>query len=290
MEIDFKQCELPDDCKHFRSWSEFVEWIEENQNPANDGVCCQDMHSGSGSRMDGGYKWTLGLDFKDSIKMAHAGWAKGMEKAESIASPIVDKITGQIERSNVVYDVEGEAIDIGAYLSNDPECFMRMENETVTSPCNSPKLVSIVCNVSPSAAVNAESIVNKGAHVMALVRTLEFAGHRVEVSIVPWAFSANYQGRPVAGTVVTIKQFDEPLDPALTIFALAHPAVSRRFGFLTLENMSREAQKKAGVGFGYPCNLKTSADIVIDSQVGLIDMTWIIRELEKQGITLQKQA
>ena len=160
MNFDFSNREYPKDCRHFNSWGEFVDWCESHQEPSNSGVCAK-VHASltqpSSNRWDG----NLRLD--GAFKMARDGWPEGMAEAEKISAPLVETIVGQLERSDVVYDNEGIAVDIGRFLAEDPECWIRFETEIVSSPCASPRLITILHNCTESSRVDAHDIISKGA-------------------------------------------------------------------------------------------------------------------------------
>lgn len=277
MNLDFSKEDHPDACRRFYSWGEFVQYVSEHRIPKNDGILAKRRQSLNWQTSD---RWDMNVGLTGALEMASTGWHDGMVEAESISKPIVDTLVSQIERLDVTYDYEGIDIDVGRFVADDPEPWIRLNTEIVSSPSVAPRLITIVHNCTESSAVDADAIVRKGAHVMALIQALEFAGHRVELTVIPFA--------TVGGTcAVTVKQFDEPLDPALTIFALAHPAVLRRLGFIFAENQSVEAQRTAGYGYGTPTNPTCDADIKVNSQIGRIDMNWIRQQLEKQGITLR---
>lgn len=277
MNFDFSQREYPGDCKHFNSWGEFLDWCEEHKVPSNTGTCAKVRAS---LTRPSSARWDDNVGLEAAFQMARTGWAEGMKQAEEISRPLVETIVGQLERSDIVYDVEGIAVDIGRFLAEEPEVWIRFENEIVSSPCASPRLITIVHNCSESSRVDADSIMSKGAHVMALIQALEYAGHRVELTVLAFASQE--------GTCsVTVKQFDQPLDNALTIYALAHPSMLRRLGFIYAENMSNGAQKVVGSSYGRPTNPESDADIKVHSRVGVIDMGWIVQELAKQGVTLK---
>lgn len=277
MNFNFSGRQYPNDCKHFNSWGEFLDWCQEHRQPSNRGVCAKNQFS---LNYPASTRWDDNLGLDGAFQMARIGWAEGMKQAEEISKPLVETIVGQLERSDITYDVEGIAVDVGRFLAEEPECWIRFENEIVSSPCASPRLITIVHNLSESSRVDADSIMRKGAHVMALIQALEYAGHRVELTVLPFASQE--------GTCsVTVKQFDQPLDSALAIYALAHPSVLRRLGFIYAENMSYGAQRVIGSSYGRPTNPESDADIKVHSRVGVIDMAWIVNELAKQGVTLK---
>lgn len=277
MNFDFSGRQYPGDCKHFNSWGEFVDWCEQHREPSNAGVCAKKQYS---LNYPSSHRWDDNLGQDGAFEMARTGWADGMKRAEEISRPLVETIVAQLERSDIAYDVEGIAVDVGRFLAEEPECWIRFENEIVSSPCASPRLITIVHNLSQSANVDADSIMRRGAHVMALIQALEYAGHRVELTVLPVSTQEGCCS-------VTVKQFDQPLDNALAIYALAHPSVLRRLGFIFIENMSHGAQKTIGSGYGRPVNPDSDADVKVHSQVGVIDLGWIVRELAKQGVTLK---
>jgi hypothetical protein len=291
MHLDFSQCTYPKDSKHFQSWLEFVTYCQQHRrrfpsdNP--DDGCLAKRPMSITKEPEKEWDDNLGLD--GALELAQTGWHKGMLQADKISAPLVEKIVGQMERPEIFYDVEGDNLDVARFVENDPECFMRLDSEIIECPSANPRLIRLLHYASESGAVDARDIMRKGAHTMALIQALEFAGHRVELTVMVYS-TASIHGRntkPAAACAVTVKPFDEPINPGLAIFALAHPALLRRLGFVFAENMSKDAQENVGSAYGVPCNLKTNADIEINSRIGVIDMNWIQEQLKKQGITLR---
>lgn len=284
MEFNFSQCNFPQDCKHYASWGDFVTWVKANKDATNDGICNRVKYSHTTSESE---SWDLNTNLTAAIQLAETGWIDGMKEADKVALPMIEKLSGRIQKQDIQYDYEGHDIDVGRFVIQDPECWIRMEDtDELMETYNKPKFITLTHNVTASAMVNAEEAIRKGAHVMALIQCLEFAGYRAEVHVYLQCTAGMRRGGVNSATVCTVKTFDMPLDPALLIYQLAHPAVLRRLGFVCIENLSTKAQSDLGSGYGMPGNLQTDANINIPSNVGSIDFEWIIKQLQNQGIKL----
>jgi hypothetical protein len=282
---------------HFATWGEFVDYVR------------QDAPNAHGhSSKDGGYSFTGTRSYEEAIELADNGWAEGRDEALKMSQPLIDRLVQFIERPDIVYDVEGNGYDIGRFCSDDPECAIRMENEIVEVPAP-PRLIRIVFNNLASAGVDKEILTAKGAAVAALIELLEFAGNRVELVVLSHASGDSSRERIAFMKSVTVKAFDQPLDMARIIFAIAHPAMMRRLGFRVAELASPVAQRAMHVGGGYGYVVSTdqsellaeynlrpdlffAASYLYDTQWGNEKATqkWVLETLKAQGVHINEEA
>lgn len=252
------------------------------------------------SRRVGEIEWAGTETFEEAVKLASDGWTEGEKKTKALSHGLFAHVSHLIERQNVVYDVEGNGIDVAKFLNNEPECWQKFETELTQGSGH--RLVRIVFNFSASSKVSSGVIMARGAAIAALVELLEYAGHRVELIAVQ---SIEYMGKPDTPSSnnygelrIGVKEFSQNLDMGRVSFALAHPAMLRRIAFSVWERgLDSDQRPKLGIpaNYGHPCDLRSDrGDIYIGKALlGEVQWEnekkaerWIINELKKQGVTL----
>lgn len=245
------------------------------------------------SRSDYNLEWTGGLTWPEAKTMALNGWRDGLDRIDRYRAQIAPIITQQVLRPVQVYSVAGHYVDVGSYLSNDPECFITREYEQRNYPG---RLFKLVCSVSFSAAITPETIIQRGAMVCALVDAIEFAGHRVEVvcndaSTVRQSEEYRKGLRKSDGwfeVSVMVKKAQQPLDMSDLAFCLAHPAMLRRIMFSVAEIVG---WSDFAHNYGYPAEATDKGDLYIrevfsgtvpDSEA----IDWVLNELKRLGVDL----
>tara|TARA_R110000851_G_scaffold65939_1_gene149419 strand:- start:175 stop:993 length:819 start_codon:yes stop_codon:yes gene_type:complete len=172
--------------------------------------------------------WDMGAGFAGALTMGLNGglWDEGAAQLQSVdVTGAVDTMADTIAPA-IIYDVTGGAVDISAYMSDDPECFFRLDDEVQQAP-----IIKIgVCAV-PCANIESHELMNQGRAIMALVDALELQGYSTELTaLIP------FKKREATYLVeVVVKAAGAPWDASSVAFALAHPAFSRRLGFKALE-------------------------------------------------------
>lgn len=274
----------------FQTWGEFLEFATESK-PAG---------SYRKSRKKGREEFAGTSTFEETVQLAVNGWPEGEAQAKRLADAIFAKVASLVEREEVVHDVVGAAIDIGAYLNGDPECWTRQESHITDG--NAPKIFRIVYNCSASAGVDKTVLSAKGAAIAALVRALEFAGHRAEVWSIPICVSDEYEKRdsanPAHETRVQVKAADQDLDFGRLVFALAHPSMLRRLGFACIETDRIMVEKELS-NYGWPCDsrMEDRGDIYIAKsfygephwQNAESVIAWILQTLKTQGVSVRQE-
>lgn len=229
--------------------------------------------------------------FEEAVVLAREGWLSAAQDTHAIVAPIFDKVSSLIERTDVLYDVEGHGIDIGRFVQGEPECWQRFETVTVDGPGH--KIIRIVFNQVAHCEVGHNVIKTRGVAALALITLLEYAGHRVEliVNSGAWKFGKHSEAP------IIVKRADDALDEGRLAYALCHPSMLRCLYFSVWET-SKEAHALGayhGGGYGRPCHVLDRGDIYFSADQRAWDTPeamqgWLMGELERQGIKLNKDA
>lgn len=193
-------------------------------------------------------KWTETRSYDEAMVLARDGWKEGIAKADVLSRAITTKMGSMIRKMHLRPDVEGCAFDVGAIVTNEPECWIRPQYKIQKG--NSAKIIRICVNVSASAGVPTSVMIARGSVAVALIRLLEQSGKRVEVFVMDSAENRGSGER--YEHYVLIKRADQALDLARMIFACADPSMLRRVMFRLYERMPAAFQSNF-FGYGSPC-------------------------------------
>ena len=142
----------------------------------------------------------------------------------------------------------GDAVDIGAFLTGEPECMLVREEEEVNVP-----VVEIWFRLGCPANIKGKQLMNQGVAMLAAIDKIEAQGIRVK--LVAW-----YQGWGRHRETVkerrfhfscVVKRADEPLHLHTLAFAIAHPAFFRRLVFAVIERQGSKDQTGSFTDGGY---------------------------------------
>lgn len=223
------------------SWSEMVQVIDtKTVDGAGKEVPQEDLSSISNSA---GHRWDLNAGFEGAKKILETGWAEGLAKV-----PDTDCVTQQGGLGvSYEFDVTGENLDVGVYMSGDPECFM----QEVPRPSAFGKLIRIGVSITHSVSVEADEILNRGLAIMALVDNLEAMGYSCAIDVLQLTKSNAVNGN--LAVITTIKEQGDALNKEGVVYTLAHPAFFRRIQFRMLELLggARANAESDSLGYGY---------------------------------------
>lgn len=236
--------------------------------------------------------WNGGISWVQTKMLARSGWHEGlneMAKFQAIVNPLV---ANKIVSRTPVYAQVGHTIDIGAYLSNNPEYFMATQYD---ERIQRGKIIKIVCSISFSSAIASKTIIQRGAMICALVDAIENAGYRAEI-ICNLATSKDKTDRNGDNKEkgwfevdVTLKKANQHLNRTQLAFCLAHPAMLRRVMFSVAE-IEGWSDYTSG-SFGCPAKATDKGDLYIEeictaeiSNQEAID--WVLSEWNKLEIQL----
>lgn len=244
------------------------------------------------SRRNKDIGWSGGLTWEEAKKMALSGWAEGMKEIEKYQAKISPKIAEKVLRPIQVFAQTGYCVDVGAFLANDPECFIMREFEERNYPG---RIYKLVCSISFSAAITPETIIQRGAMICALIDAIEYAGHRVEVicnnALTNDQYNRNYSSNRNGWfeVSVVVKKANQALEMTDLAFCLAHPAMFRRIMFSVAEI---EGWSDFAHAYGYPSEATEKGDIYIrEIFSGVVSdekaIEWVLAELQKNEINIE---
>lgn len=183
--------------------------------------------------------WTGTESFDAAKRLALEGWPLGRE----LVGQILTEVESEMESETQVmgWDVTGDFVDVGAFVSGQPENMMRWE------PVPERKRVArILLNMSVSSGVSTKVIRWRGATVMALIDRLEQSGVRIELDM---AYACTNHGRSSAVFIANLKRAEEPLHLDLLSFHLTHPSSFRRIFFSFVEQCPKSVIDAFGFKF-----------------------------------------
>ena len=165
-----------------------------------------------------------------AAKLARTGWAEGADRVAAIRATVSGAVSSLVaaRADSIGYDVAGDYLDIGRYLSGEPECFgVHVHDDTQSKP-----VVRINVSTAISASVSVGSIFSRGAAAIAAIDVIESCGTRVEV----WAVNGSRACKRIHETQVLLKSAGQSLDCDRLAFVLCHPSYQRRLGFSVFES------------------------------------------------------
>ncbi len=251
------------------------------------------------------YEDVLTETLDEAIDLAEKGWEEGVKKIIDLSASLSDEIISILHVPEVHYNVTGDQLDVGRYVAGEPEDFMTLVPAEIE---DRPKILHLVANVCASAGVKGDTMIRKGAAVVALVDALEKHGKRLSVDVASLSSLSGrwgYGGSSGRNTVVKIrvKETWEPVNLANLVMCLAHPSTLRRLMFRTWEHMSDEDRNAGGFyqggGYGYVEEIKKDedkGDIYIEGmdtrrRTWRTDeaIPWLLSKLSEQGIHAEKE-
>lgn len=265
-------------------WREFV-----NQAKERIGRYCPDNRNGQRTEF-------AGCTFDEALEMATG---KGYEDAlpevekmlEDIEHDIADMASSSFEQR---FDVAGSYVDIGRYLSGEPEC---MVEATPIHVMRTGRVLKLAVPVCYSGGIEKDVILRRGVGIMALVDAMTKMQHPLEI----WAVCAihngdkyHYQG-PRGGDKalgagkarmsisVKVQDANQPLDMGRVMYALAHPSMLRQLFFAYEDGIEDQNLRRAfGMDYGrgrpsFACHTDDLQPIDVHNAIVLPDLDYYDR-------------
>ncbi|MHC1764598.1 MAG: hypothetical protein AB9869_09855 [Verrucomicrobiia bacterium] len=233
--------------RSFTGWADFIDLVRRPPSPDVDAHSTHDRQ-----------EWTWTKDYDEALRLAMTGWAEGFRQVTVRADAIARAQAGLEMTSH--YAEAGDEVDVGLYLTGEPECMIEFPLEPKRKP-----VVRFVVSAAFSARVDAEAIYNRGAAVLAAIDVLESAGVRVELDLDE---SIEADRREFRRTI-PLKAADDPVDRDKLAFAICHPSTLRRLIFRLHEQEGIKRWREMGGGsYGRPRNPKVTDAVVIPCMRG----------------------
>ncbi len=194
-----------------------------------------------------------GVDsFDEAKELSINGWEAESDKALAMAESVIETAFKEhtTPTFHPVWDVTGCEVDVGRYLSGEPENMIDYE---IVPTTRVGRVITVCSSVSFSSAVSTEAIKRRGYVVTALVAALSRLGYTTEL----WAdLSAKGDSGETMQMRVLVKGANDEFDPGKVMFAFSHPSMLRALGLPAMHVMPKGWQRKIGVGshYGSPTN------------------------------------
>ena len=159
--------------------------------------------------------------FQDALSLAEYGW-DNRKKVSQIANQLEVTSNAQIKQSTTTMAVAGSYVDIGTYMSGDPNCMVEFEEQ------DSPKTIRVGFNISSSAETSKTAFHCRGAIVLALLAKLAESGYSTEIIV--YESCASYEDHEHTDAFV-LKASDSFMDEDSISFWCSHPSALRRLMF-----------------------------------------------------------
>lgn len=192
-----------------------------------------------------------GCSWKAALDLARFGWREGAVKVRrafaSLPAPTLS--AGMAWR----WDYSGERIDMSRFCSGDDACFRSRS----TLNRGRAKCVRLLVPMGYPCSTGSDSVLNRGAAIIAIVDALEMTRRTVEV-VAAFSSTSDCDREPTSGYhmnhLVTVKAAGQPLVLDTLAFYLCHRASLRRIGFALMETV-KEAESSHSDGYGYGCDI-----------------------------------
>lgn len=229
---------------YYDSPAEFLEYLRAN--PVIPGIVGNQLSSQSRGT-DGGWRGRYST-FQEAERAATNG-------SLDIAAKIMPRDIS-LEQSTAlntqVYDYAGDNVDVGRYLSGEPECMSSLRRK-------GKPIVRLLVNIAASANVDARVLEERGRALLDIVTGLEANGYSTDIVIFNrvsrGAGGDKGQGYPIYWAV-KIKDSKEYFNILTMSYWLVCPSVLRRMYFAQAERWPTEVQDVAGWGYGRPADIE----------------------------------
>lgn len=211
--------------------------------------------------------------------LAQNGWGRDLEEVLSVSEETIKTVERDfdVQTWQSYYDVSGSDVDVARYLSGEPE---NMIAYTMVETPRAGRVVTLVANVSVSGGVSTETIEARGKNICALVHALETLGIRTEL-YTSFGNTTDFFGTDDNGAVkcqitVKVKKAEEILDPAMVMFAYAHPAFFRAYMLTAMHELPVKHHRAFGMysggGYGHVVKLVDTTSfpehtVVVDAKM-----------------------
>lgn len=222
---------------------ELIQWSERlNYAPGAEMDDLRAQSAAYGDRPD----FTGTASLEHAIQLGREGWPEGVQRLGEAA---VDVDLDDFDLTSLpqpYYDLAGEEVDVGRYLTNEPEAMI-----AYNMSANPNKTIEVVVEGIQSYRTTKEQIIGRGVGILASMQALQARGFSVGVT-----FATALHGSITYGSSDRLRSeyyvpLQEPGDVAdvdSMAFALLHPSMLRRFMFAAYEQIEPEAVKR-GLGF-----------------------------------------
>jgi hypothetical protein len=268
--------------KEWASMAEFVDYVSGPSEMPDDTRAS--LRSGSGS---------TGTDTFEEATAIAFNWPEGVAQVEEMKARIA--LASQRTRTKVVAREAGPGVlSMGKFIAGHPQPYMSLVPDSRVRRGKG-KVVRIAINSAVGGYVSTDVIMKRGAAVLALSQALEQTGHRVEIMV---GDSTSGQRNSVYHFRVTVKRAEQKLNLNSVAFAVAHPAMQRRFFFSAEERGDAKFREtfRVGQSYGNPAPMVVPEGTILVPEAKSTSREWqsveaasewLTRTLEAQGVKVK---
>lgn len=155
--------------------------------------------------------------------------------------------------NTTIYDYAGCSVDVGRYLSSEPECMMSLKKR-------GKPIINILVNVAANCFIERTAIEARGKAILEIMSGLETNGYGVDITIVNYVHGGGFMGggnRDLRYRLeIKVKDSKEYFNIESLAFWLVSSSVLRRLYFKQAEQESPQIQDDIGNGYGGALNLE----------------------------------
>lgn len=222
-----------------------------------DFASCAQRHSGEFEAAHGWDPYFCGAEsIEAALSLARNGWQEAEVEALNIVDSAIDAIDAETDvvAFRPLFAMSGAEVDMGRYLSGEPECMV--DYELITAP-SAGRVITLCASVCVSAAVSNETIKKRGYGIAALAFALMRLGFAVELWADITISGSGFGGKALGQMRILVKGLNDELDPSKVMFGYAHPAMLRGLGLPVGHEFEPKLAQRLGIGRGYgrpaPC-------------------------------------
>jgi hypothetical protein len=209
--------------------------------------------SKGGSSRTGTKSFTDTNNYDEAVALAETGWRQGLIDLSDRLNQIESR--HEMAPSNYYWDTEGDCFDVGTYLTGEPEYWLKQDYEPIR------KVVRIWFNSFVSCAVDKQTIMNRGAAIVALCHQLQEQGFIVEPAM---AFFGKKESATDNEHVEMFCPFGStPIDLDQLGFVCGHPSWFRRILFAVGESLYQRKLSNYWTPLDIPKELRDGAGDII---------------------------
>lgn len=203
--------------------------------------------------------------FDQAMHMARYGWTEKLDKIRKLETEIPD-IYKTVFIPETYYSVVGNSVDIGRYLSDEPQCMRRTRRKPAEYWDITHKYVKIVVNISVSWTLGEDDIFERGKNIASVVKALESNNIHTKLILMNQVYKRfpDQENMPRYTIFITLKDYQDKFYLEKLMFPLAHRSFLRRLVFAAKEKETPKIRQTFGfhkdAGYGIPSDIFDDSD------------------------------
>lgn len=201
--------------------------------------------------------WFGTSSFEEAVTQAENGWPEGLQQIRTLYGSLKQIEGEKAERHVMRYAETGDEVDIGRFVSCEPDCMVDFDVMIVPA---TGRVVKLVASINASAGIEGRQLFLRGAAAVMLADLIDQSGLRSEI----WLDSTGQNGSYGINWRMLLKSPDQHLELDRLAFSLASPSMLRRLMFRAYE-ISDPSLFNMYIGHGYtsPMNPKPERGTIL---------------------------